>query len=281
MIKHFVPGMIDDRDQLPKAELRAVAFLDILGFRALSTALLSDPSQLDALDYQMRLAERVLVGDVGVVKDTAVRLFSDCILISCPVSPEHLVRLLFTLEFLQLRLVNSGVFIRGGLAIGTHFQTSRALVSSGLITAYELESKIAVFPRVAIHESFVNEISKLGAQPWVNPWRTKTYPFKFMAANDRVRHHSGLHIRVDATDGIPYVHYLADLYSVDHGPVIRDYLLDHKHSILRWIKQGRSAGYTPGIRAKHEWLVEYHNAGADEIWGAESPFRIDPCDLEA
>ena len=274
MISQFIPGIIDDRTDVPKVQSRAVAFLDILGFKAVSGMLLSQPQQLDALDYQMRFAERVLVGDVGIAKDTDVRLFSDSICISSPVSPDHLVRMLFTLEALQLRLVNAGVFIRGGLAIGDHFQTSRTIVSAGLIAAYEMESKVAVYPRIAVHESFLAEISKLDEQGWSNPWRHQTHAMMLMFT-DRVHHHSGLHIPLDRADRVRYVHYMAYLYSVDSGSLMRDYLSEHKNSIIRWMKQGRALSSEARVAAKHEWLVEYHNASADEVWGRKCPYRID------
>jgi len=201
-----------------------VAFLDILGFRGLSEALLSRPQQLDALDYQIRIAERLLKGDREILKGADVRLFSDCICISTPTTPEHLVRLIFTLEHLQFSLACAGVVIRGGLAIGNHFQTDRTTVSAALIAAYELESTTAIMPRIAVHESFVEAISQVDEKPWVNPWRDLTIAAQELAPTEHVTHRSGIHIRVDSRDDVLYLHYLADLYSVDDGRLFRDYL---------------------------------------------------------
>lgn len=272
MISRFTPGFIARTDEHIDTSERAVAFLDILGFKKLSDALLSDPSQLAALDYQLFIAERILRGDVGIAKETDVRMFSDSICVSTPVSDDHLVRLVYILEALQFMLARSGIFLRGGLAIGQHFQTERTLVSSGLIAAYELESRVAVYPRIVVHESFINEIARRENLSWVNPWYPGT-----LIVNDRVEHNMDVHIRADV-DGLHYIHYMADMYSIDNGRVARDALWDHKHAILTWIAEARRQGASTRVTAKHSWLVAYHNTSVGEVW-YDDQYKIDENEL--
>ena len=150
MISNYVIGISDDSGPLPSVENRAVAFLDILGFRNLSTKFLDDLNQCHALDLQMRHVEKILAGDVGIGTGLHAQLFSDAIIISTEAKPDSLIRLVFTLEALQCKLISVGIFIRGGLAIGRHFQTPRTMVSEGLIAAYELESQVSRFPRILV-----------------------------------------------------------------------------------------------------------------------------------
>src|SRR5260370_26785242 len=88
------------------------------------------------------------------------RMFSDCICSSSRFEPDNVFKFIYTIEALQMNLACSGVFVRGGIAIGRHFENPRMIVSEGLIDAYLLESKEAIVPRVVVSEATVLQIAQ-------------------------------------------------------------------------------------------------------------------------
>ena len=48
-----------------------------------------------------------------------------------------------------------GIFIRGGVAFSQHFQSGRLTYSHAIARAYELESKVAGYPRIVIDNNIV------------------------------------------------------------------------------------------------------------------------------
>lgn len=265
MFSAFIPGVLESRPAPLSVETRAVAFLDVLGLRELTPRLISDAEQLNNLDYLLLFAERMLSGDLGIAKNTEIRMFSDCICVSTTTSPEDLLKFMLTLESLQLTLANNGVFIRGAVTIGRHFQTPRLIFSEALITAYDLERKVAVFPRIVIDAPIVEALSRIPSGQWNNTWGS---------VRRDVEHSVALHVRRNPGESVAYLHYLADLYSVDSGPLFRDYSHDHQRSIERWIDFA-GPSVPPGIRAKQRWLVDYHNSSMRELWRYACEYEID------
>lgn len=98
--------------------------------------------------------------------DMKLKQFSDCTSLSfshqsVQYLKEHkdrfdyeLAIVLNVLRDLQLELLESKyIYIRGGLSLGFHFENENMIFSEGLINSHDLESEIAVYPRIILNEN--------------------------------------------------------------------------------------------------------------------------------
>lgn len=107
---------------------RLVAFVDILGFQ-----------RLISQDNSESLASiSIIDGNLQHVLDTvqrehnevfSIRLFSDCMCISCDYTIENLFYMVFELAFIQFIMARDGIFLRGALSRGNHFENDRMIFS--------------------------------------------------------------------------------------------------------------------------------------------------------
>ena len=97
-----------------------------------------------------------------------MRFFSDSIVLSHPVhrqSEDAAFNILQMSKSLSVFLSFEGLFLRGAICKGKHFERQDSelnasfLCSKALEDAYELESKHAVYPRILIHENVVKDLS--------------------------------------------------------------------------------------------------------------------------
>lgn len=137
---------------------RVVAFIDILGFRALVGRIDEDPVLRKKL--HRALAEIRLFKDASLRNETAQRdlemsVFSDSVAISG--APAHFGTVVSTALGLQSRLLGLGVLLRGGISVGPTFHAEDMLYGAGMLRAYDLESKAAVYPRIVIDPVLITE----------------------------------------------------------------------------------------------------------------------------
>jgi len=223
-----------------------VAFLDILGFRRL--AMQEDPTQalesLNTIDAAVGNALRAM--EQTHARVFSPKLFSDCMCVSCEYTPHNLFAMLYELGYVQYYLAMSGVFLRGGLARGRHFESERVIFSRGLIAAYDLE-RTADYPRIVVESGLVAEAAKDGG-----------HYCPIYAGFDTVD------FLMRAPDGVFFVDYLNTLW--EEGSEHIDEFSAHKESILRAIRanQGR-----PRVLDKYRWAAEYHNLKFGEFYRPE------------
>ncbi|MBE9469470.1 MAG: hypothetical protein IMY72_14280 [Bacteroidetes bacterium] len=162
---------------MKKYETRLIAFIDILGFSDLiknpkittgisetSNPLENLVSALQILHSEARLepelqdAETKLDYENSPEKDRQVSIFSDSVIISYKVSllNECLEELLDKLITTQLRLFEHGVLLRGGITIGELIHKNEFCFGPGMIKAYEIENKKAIYPRILIDQAIFN-----------------------------------------------------------------------------------------------------------------------------
>lgn len=251
-VSSFVSGFVDSRSERATVETSVVAFLDILGFKAFTRENISNADRIDKLDYLLHIAEKMLSGRVGVAQHTSIRMFSDCISVSCPLSTPNLIRLICALEALQFYLINSGLIIRGGMSIGRQCSTSRLLVSEALVLAYELESTKAIFARIVLDRTITEAVRAIPSEEWFDPW----------GSCRRDIHSPELHIQHDPCDSVPFLHYFAYMHSIDSAPLERELLFAHRHAIQRLVDQ--TASEPEQIKRKYRWLASYFNRSEAE-----------------
>ncbi len=136
-----------------------VAFIDVLGS---SEAIKNDPDKsLNAIHkaYDMAI-DKFNRYENGNFNELKINIFSDNIILSCPVKEgeevEALVSILFFSMLLQVCMWINGLMVRGGIAFGDYFADGIMVWGKALLRAYELESKIAIYPRIIVMPEIVD-----------------------------------------------------------------------------------------------------------------------------
>lgn len=84
--------------------------------------------------------------------------FSDTIVMSAPFTADAVDSLIASNMYLAAELLKEGVFVRGGIAAGWMFHKRDVLFGDGLIAAYDIENRIAKYPRIVVADE-VAELS--------------------------------------------------------------------------------------------------------------------------
>lgn len=127
---------------------RIIAYFDVLGWKDKIDRAASDPHRL----AQLRLVTIALGVTKGAFEGQGGQLssFSDNVVISVPHDPQVIQDFLETLSRIQVALALWGFFIRGALTIGDVYHDTKSVFGPGLVRAYELESKVAIYPRLLL-----------------------------------------------------------------------------------------------------------------------------------
>jgi hypothetical protein len=226
-----------------------VAFLDILGFRALIAARIRDTDFRHTIDQILRSSKSILGGRGSLNRNIRTRMFSDCVCISARVSPRNVIDLLFAVACYQRNLANACIFTRGGIAMGLHFQTSHLIFSEGLVNAYSIESTVARVPRI-VGSPAVVDYARAALGRYRGPLTATAGP-SLSAAFE--------HLFWTDKDDEQYVNYLSDLRGFDMVSSMFQQAWSHKRAVERWVQKGVSQGLTESRAQKFRWLIEYHN----------------------
>lgn len=148
-------------------EIRYCAFVDILGFTELSSALdrgtttyehvrdllrkvhataLKPPA--DWLQPTNRSSQKRQESSKG--SDLKTQSISDALCLSAAATWEGLAHIFYNLEELTLSLLDKGYFVRGAIAKGRLYHDSHMAFGAALMTAYRLEHEAARFPRILV-----------------------------------------------------------------------------------------------------------------------------------
>lgn len=135
-------------------QFHIVAFIDILGF--------SQMVKLDATSDQSNFLT-IFKDAIGEVRQTFgendsldVKMFSDSIVVGAPMTPDNLKRVLEACIDLQRRFLRRNVLVRGGISLGKHYSDEQVTFSAALVAAYEIESKLARFPRIVVDKNLLD-----------------------------------------------------------------------------------------------------------------------------
>ncbi|MES2363971.1 MAG: hypothetical protein V4646_19530 [Pseudomonadota bacterium] len=131
-------------------EKRAVLFLDILGFKQL----IQDKKEdliLSALEVPQHLQNQSPFDGKTEMKISA---FSDSIAVSEVIKEDHIgvIRMMGYASYLWWKFFAKGVLTRGGIAVGDLRHKDGIIFGPAMNEAYELESQVANYPRIALSE---------------------------------------------------------------------------------------------------------------------------------
>ena len=154
--------------------------------------------------------------------------------------------MLYELAFLQFYLSREGIFVRGAISQGKHFENDRMIFSQGLVKAYELE-KAAVYPSILIDKDLCVEMMQD---------KIAYYPLYISFSKSD--------FLIESPDRQYSLDYLTLLF--EEGLEQIDELKLHKQAILANVSE--NYGDTR-ILQKLSWLAEYHNIKFREIFDAD------------
>jgi hypothetical protein len=138
---------------------RVVAFIDILGFGAIVQKLGEDSSLHAQIHYALshiKLLKGYSLQAATAQSKLQVSVFSDSIVISGEADNVHGV--IWSAIHLQCNLLVSGILVRGGIACGRTVHADDILYGEGMLDAYNLESKAAIYPRIVLAPKLINKI---------------------------------------------------------------------------------------------------------------------------
>jgi len=160
---------------------RAVAFLDVLGFRqklidfeqeARNNRIGSNVAESEETAYQRQYISYKANDFINTFKSAISKLdvekyryylFSDniCITSIKDTSKSDLQDLLLVITELYFEFAQKGYFLRGGIDYGLFIDEKEIAVGIPLARAYELETKKAVYPRIVLSENLVKEFQAI------------------------------------------------------------------------------------------------------------------------
>ena len=235
----------------------AVLFLDLLSVSALAEGERGN----DELRRFRRALRRTFDTMLQADSPWPAAAFSDSIVVAAPLDTADSVDpaeetaiggLLTQAAYLQLGLLSEGLVARGGLAVGELHLSDGLLFGPALVWAYELESKVAVNPRVVVAadlEPYIARALDYYADPKMDA------PQNFELLRD--------------ADGRLFVDYLGLLFDEIDDPVSG--LLEHRDLVLSALEDTRAQ---PGVFSKYRWMADYHDAVCHRyasVLGAEGP----------
>jgi hypothetical protein len=254
-----------------------VAFIDILGFgERVKDAEKNGKSQEFFMSFQENLScylHTLLTNDLGKglrelsyecgnddfenQKDNyVIRLFSDCILIGCPIGKDCLAgksvavrdnfhQILDALCLFQAQMTLDGFFFRGAISVGELYMDDTIIYGKALIDAYEAERDEAKYPRIILTESArelfleINEdFERENSVNWLNSYLYKD------------------------SDGKFFVNYLKSILGGNDFYDLVYWLEDHQHIVEKNLAENKDNACN---LEKYKWVAKYHNLFCNQL----------------
>jgi hypothetical protein len=142
-------------------EKRIVAFFDILGWRNEIELAGSNSGRIARLAVITKLFAAAVATTPDQFPGVRLTTFSDCAVVSVPYNPSILTQWIEAIGIIQSSLALLGFWIRGAVTIGDLLHDSTSVFGPTLNRAYELESQLAIYPRVLVDDSIPEDASVL------------------------------------------------------------------------------------------------------------------------
>ncbi|MDH5163401.1 hypothetical protein [Heyndrickxia oleronia] len=241
-----------------------VCFIDILGFQSLGLEAIKKGKGNEFLrDLHVSLTEAKKSLTPYTHLSAKVKVFTDNVVIGWPIFQDgegELGNTFFNLSEYQFSLALNGYFIRGGISVGEHFMDEETVFGPALFKSYELESKVAIYPRITLSAE-----SKENVERYLSFYSNKKdSPFYTEVLED-----------MDGEWFLNYLHILIDRFEEeidenDYTPLY-PYLKEHKHKIEESLN--KYAGNYKLLK-KYAWIANYHNYFCDEFIPRSDNFKI-------
>lgn len=147
-----------------KTDEYVVAFVDLLGA---TTQIMKDPDASlnvvhEVYNSSLKLHDALFVKHNQTLAIPVVKIFSDNIVVAVETKPKgrwsaFISTVIFT-ALVQVQFLIRGYLVRGGICIGDFFADDTMVWGRALVAAHELESEVAIHPRVILHPKMVAEL---------------------------------------------------------------------------------------------------------------------------
>src|SRR5258708_6128572 len=145
----------------------------------------------------------------------------------------------------SILLFDEGILLRGGITIGNVARSYGQLFGPAVVRAYDIESKIARFPRIVVGGEVLDALNT-DSSLWVHDQETDVQAVKALLRRD--------------CDGEFFVDYLRVIEEeLDDRSKYPSYLDQHQEFIAFNLAQYSG---NPSILQKYKWLQEYHDSTA-------------------
>ncbi|WP_027966992.1 hypothetical protein [Halomonas halocynthiae] len=173
-------------------------------------------------------------------KRVRITTFSDSIVFSCPADSDGLINFRYFLIKLLVNTSSFNLLLRGGITCGNLVHTEQIVFGPAMNNAYNLESKVAKQPRIAIDEKFEEFISERSSDSAASLIRKEIIRDK----DDAVAYFDSLCL---ATNKVAQNMCGANAHEI---------LLNEKATIEHLLSE---APEDPNIRSKLAWYANYFN----------------------
>lgn len=235
--------MIETKISQAEYSLAFVTFLDILGF----SKLVERQRDAGAILKIQKAFQDSSVDDTTESKSKSVKglswsFMSDSIVRVRKSKSKKLLEILneeiSEIAFAQSNLILEKIPIRGGLSLGEIYHENKNLFGPALVSAYKLETSLAVFPRVIIDMEL---FKKVDTQNFRSENLSETNILKKYLKRD--------------FDGVYFIDYLEA--AINFTAQKERYLIEHQFAIIDLLHLNELE--KPEVFVKYMWLVNYHN----------------------
>lgn len=235
----------------PMHKLSYCAFMDVLGFSTRVRASYEEGNE----DSLLESFHEILGESITKLKRDAddsmlyFKSFTDNLILAYPRFSEDMESefgfILWAMNEYQFQMALRGFFIRGGLAVDQLFMDENSVYGAALLTAYDLESKVAVNPIVVLCDSTMALV------------------------DHHITYYSGeiapqLRDVLKGADGRYFLNYLTEsIVEGDEGDLLDvKRLRQHKEQIEIALLANAKV---PNVLSKFTWLASYHNYFCDMV----------------
>ncbi len=230
-------------------EDRVIAFIDILGFRehVKRAEIDTDHAKLlhHTLNFIMELKSQNEHGTLSQQEiGKEVSVFSDSIVLSYPLSlKSSCFYILLDIVHLQLEMMNLGILMRGGVTVGKLYHKNNVVYGPAMVEAYDIESKLAIYPRVLVNEEVIKRGLENGNHSPV----------------EELNHLIGL--LAEDEDHQLFIDYMSQSQEVDEPSSYLEALEKTKTLIENQLTTLKK----PNVLLKYLWLKRYYNSTMRKI----------------
>lgn len=231
-------------------EDRVVCFIDILGFKNHIKQTINKDGTDNTIGIQNLIESFDLMRETAHITEEdrlekEVTQFSDSLVISFHIDKESGVfYALLEILWIQIELALRGLLCRGGIVRGKLIHTPKLLLGPAMVEVYELESQVAVYPRVILGESIIHAGFTAHA--------SHNSPMDELESIMKV-------IEKDL-DGMYYIDYITKAQSELNDVKYPYYLC----KLQKLIKSGIGVSM-PSVAIKYKWLEEKFSSHLSEV----------------
>ena len=254
--------------QTKQYERRIILFLDFLGFKEIVENTVTDDNRLQSLLKAIDQLYDIGKENADLYKTRSITTFSDSVVLSYAIHEQSAVfYLLLDIAFAIIDLAIRGYLVRGAVTVGDLIHTSRYLVGPAMVSAYEMESKLAKAPRVLIDRKLISIARKSHAEQHDGEHEAR-YVQSFMTKDD---------------DGHYYVNYVSWKSVVATTGMDDDNYPSYLRDIGTIVQRGL-AKTDPSVLSKYLWIHRQYVAAIEQFekLGVKNPYRLNnPKNCEA